>query len=1095
MALDRPNIAFTVKDLVVSNDLTVSGTTTTLSTTNTVVSDKLMELANGTSGTPSGDAGIIVERGSSTNAGFVWDESADTWVACTTSATGASTGDLTLTPAKVSASDATLTSTSTQLTLKYDGDSSATVTVDGSSNTTIAAAETGDIILDAPDQIHLDADGGMWKLLNGGALKAYIQDDSSDIVIHNETQDNDIKFSGNDGGSGITALTLDMSDAGTATFNNDVKVTGDIIIDDGGSLKEAGGTAALTFDGSADITTLKIPAGTVAQAADHIMFFDGGATGAPKVESIDDFLTAIAGSGISVSSSQLTSSSGTGSMDSFQLEDDDGTEVTINNAKEVKFIGSGITTNWTDTSTGSDGDPYDLTFTVDAAQTGITSILATDIKIGEDDETKIDFETADEIHFYGNNVNLLSLTNANSGDAVLEVPTADKKFTIKGTDGSSAITALDIDMAAAGNAAFNGVVTAAGFTIGSAAITEAELEIIDGATVTTAELNLIDGDTARGTTAVADGDGFLHNDGGTMRMTDVSTLASLFASGTGLSASSSVISVDAAQTGITSLLATDIKIGEDDQTKIDFEDVNTINLYTNNAKTLSLHDGGDLKLLTDGASLFFGANSEIELRHVHDNGLILKHVGTGDGKMPTLTFQAGDNDIAANDELGVINFQAPDEGAGTDAVTVAAGIAAVSEGDFSASNNATKLSFRTGASETATEKMTLSSAGLLTCDGGFKTNTLTIDGDASTDVVQSDGPLKFSANAGMTFTAANDIVFKSTAGGPELIIQDASGSNTLRLLQDTTGATKFNNGGGNTVIAIDDGDQRLYFYDIGGEYIVSDGTDFSMVSGGDITFDAGSLVKVNAPMEIEQGASGGAACLLIDNDDTDQIALDINAGNIDANVIDITCADLTESAAIRIVADGLTSGNAINVVSNSASTTARALVSLKNDHASANDVTGISLVNDSLADGATCTVFNAAMGANGSAIALKVIEKQVTFPNSGVDAELIVTSFIPAGAMPIALGVRMTTAITGGYVTKIGTPGDDDAFGTFGDNDLEQADDNFVCKYTPAGGGGNEVIYFSSNTHLKFTTNAVPSGTAGVARIALYYYGITAPTG
>ena len=67
-------------------------------------------------------------------------------------------------------------------------------------------------------------------------------------------------------------------------------------------------------------------------------------------------------------------STGGGSMSSFQLEDDDGTEVTINDAKEIKFIGSGITTNWTDTSTGSDGDPYDLTFTVDAAQSNITSL-------------------------------------------------------------------------------------------------------------------------------------------------------------------------------------------------------------------------------------------------------------------------------------------------------------------------------------------------------------------------------------------------------------------------------------------------------------------------------------------------------------------------------------------------------------------------------------------------------------------------------------------------------------------------------------------------------------------------------------------------
>lgn len=58
-------------------------------------------------------------------------------------------------------------------------------------------------------------------------------------------------------------------------------------------------------------------------------------------------------------------------MDQWILEDDDGTEVTITNDKEVKFVnGGGLTINWTDTSTGSDADPYDLTFTI---STGITA--------------------------------------------------------------------------------------------------------------------------------------------------------------------------------------------------------------------------------------------------------------------------------------------------------------------------------------------------------------------------------------------------------------------------------------------------------------------------------------------------------------------------------------------------------------------------------------------------------------------------------------------------------------------------------------------------------------------------------------------------
>ncbi len=50
-------------------------------------------------------------------------------------------------------------------------------------------------------------------------------------------------------------------------------------------------------------------------------------------------------------------------------------------------------------------------------------------------------------------------------------------------------------------------------------------------TTTAAEINLIDGGTARGTTAVADADGILHNDGGTMRMTSAATFKTYFTSG------------------------------------------------------------------------------------------------------------------------------------------------------------------------------------------------------------------------------------------------------------------------------------------------------------------------------------------------------------------------------------------------------------------------------------------------------------------------------------------------------------------------------------------------------------------------------------
>jgi hypothetical protein len=60
--------------------------------------------------------------------------------------------------------------------------------------------------------------------------------------------------------------------------------------------------------------------------------------------------------------------------------------------------------------------------------------------------------------------------------------------------------------------------------------TAAELNILDGVTSIAAEINLIDGGTARGTTAVASGDGILINDAGTMAMTNVDTVSTYFAS-------------------------------------------------------------------------------------------------------------------------------------------------------------------------------------------------------------------------------------------------------------------------------------------------------------------------------------------------------------------------------------------------------------------------------------------------------------------------------------------------------------------------------------------------------------------------------------
>ena len=117
--------------------------------------------------------------------------------------------------------------------------------------------------------------------------------------------------------------------------------------------------------------------------------------------------------------------------------------------------------------------------------------------------------------------------------------------------------------------------------------------------------------------------------------------------------------------------------------------------------------------LSDGGQILFGADQDVTLTHVADVGLALKSIATADDKPVKLTLQTGETDMAANDVIGAVDFQAPNEGTGTDAILVAAGIEAVAEGDFSSSSNATSLVFKTGASEAAAGKIKVTSAGHL----------------------------------------------------------------------------------------------------------------------------------------------------------------------------------------------------------------------------------------------------------------------------------------------------------------------------------------------------------------------------------------------
>ena len=126
----------------ITGNLTVNGTTTTLATTNSVISDRLIELGNGTTGTPGNDMGIVLERGDSDNAFIGWDESADKFIVGTGSFTGASTGNLTITTGTLVANlEGAVTGNASTATALANARTIAGQSFDGTGNITIASTD------------------------------------------------------------------------------------------------------------------------------------------------------------------------------------------------------------------------------------------------------------------------------------------------------------------------------------------------------------------------------------------------------------------------------------------------------------------------------------------------------------------------------------------------------------------------------------------------------------------------------------------------------------------------------------------------------------------------------------------------------------------------------------------------------------------------------------------------------------------------------------------------------------------------------------------------------------------------------------------
>ena len=212
------------QDLSITGDLTVNGSTTTVSTTNTVVSDTLIELNNGAS-TNANDCGIVIERGSTgDNAIFVWDESVDKFTLGTTTATGASTGNLTITTGT--------------LVANVEGNVTGNVTGNADTATTLAAARdftlTGQVTTDSATSFDGSGNAALAVSLAAAAIIGQTAEtsvanddliliyDTSEAALRKMTKSNFVSGLGGGGmsnfviGDGTTTQTID--DGETVTF-------------------------------------------------------------------------------------------------------------------------------------------------------------------------------------------------------------------------------------------------------------------------------------------------------------------------------------------------------------------------------------------------------------------------------------------------------------------------------------------------------------------------------------------------------------------------------------------------------------------------------------------------------------------------------------------------------------------------------------------------------------------------------------------------------------------------------------------------------------------------------------------------------------
>ena len=257
------------------------------------------------------------------------------------------------------------------------------ITIDGST-----ISDTGDLTLDVAGDIILDADGGEIILKDGGTEFGQFAKSSNDFRINHAIQDGDIVFRGNDGGSTITALTIDMSNAGAAAFNSAVTVgstlgvtgnstlSGELIVGDSAEFRNN-----VVVDGNVNIGGTITSTGTAfTLAAD---------TGTNDAFTLGDTFTVSGGEGIDTTVSNntitiagelaTTSNKGVASFSSDNFAVNSGV-VTIKNNGVI--LGTETTGNY---MSGISGTTNEITVTHTPGEASSATIsLPDDVTIGRD---------------------------------------------------------------------------------------------------------------------------------------------------------------------------------------------------------------------------------------------------------------------------------------------------------------------------------------------------------------------------------------------------------------------------------------------------------------------------------------------------------------------------------------------------------------------------------------------------------------------------------------------------------------------------------------------------------------------------------------